>query len=146
MWATQTKRRLHLRRSQGDGAIACGLRFSPNSRKIIGLTDACGADHVAARAVMGHCCHAVQVRCVDYQLVILFCLAAVWRKRMTSPNLVDSGRKSGRKYMSLVDHVRRFVRKWSVRVGKGKEDGGIVLGRGAACVICNMLVPVFSQS
>ena len=82
---------------------------------------------------MGHRCHAVQVRCVDYQLVILFCLAAVWRKRMTSHNLADSGRKNGRKYMNLADHVRRFVRKWLEGRRDRGRDGGIVLGRGAAC-------------
>ena len=53
--------------------------------------------------------------------------AAIWRKRMTSLNLADIGRKYGRKYMNLADHVRRFVRKWLEGRRRGR-DGGIVLG------------------
>ena len=118
----------------GDGAIACGLRFSPNSRKDIGLTDACGAKHVAARAVTGHSCHVGKTKCIDYQFVIFFCLAAVWRKRMTSPNLVDSGRKNGRKYMNLADHVRKFVRKWRGAEGKGEERSGLCSAPRRLCI------------
>ena len=44
---------------------------------------------------MGHRCHALQVMRVDYQLVILFCLAAVWRKRTWRFLCVNGWRGTG---------------------------------------------------